>query len=182
MVLMDYTAFINTHREVFRPFGLRRVKASRTARILFAMAHDVTRDEATGSTAAMRNLMLYFTEIRYDMMNVTNAHLADPMGRLDLFKIEGADAPRQYRWLVALNLRQLKEWHTKGLGDFSNQIERLSDEVTHMFTPGEIAELELFQTAQDDQAKYDGVDALTRAAAGSVAVLSVISSIGYWNG
>ena len=148
MVLMNYTAFINTHREVFRSFGLRRVKASRTALILFAMAHDVTHDEATGSIAAMRNLMLYFTGIRYNMMEVTNAGLADPTARLNLFKIEGADAARQARWLNALNLRQLDDWHAQGLGDFHDQIDRLSEKITDAFTPAEITELHLFKTAE----------------------------------
>ena len=150
MVLMNYTAFINTHREVFRSFGLRRVKASQTALILFAMAHDVTRDETTGSIAAMRNLMLYFAGIRYSMMDVTSAYLTDPMERLSLFKIEGADAARQNRWLNALNLRQLNDWHAQSLGDFRNQIDRLVKEITNAFTPGEITELRLLETAEND--------------------------------
>ena len=168
MILMDYIAFINTHREVFRPFSLRRVKASRTARMLFAMAYDVTDDEATGSTAAMRNLMLYFTEIRYNMMSVTKEHLADPMARLDLFKIAGAAASRQQRWLVALNLCQLKEWHAKGLRDLSSQIEHLSEEITHKFPPKQLAELELLQP---EQAKDEDV-ALSRAGVAASAVIT----------
>ena len=73
--------------------------------------------------------------------------------------------------MAALNLRQLKNWHAKGLCDFSSQIEAHIATVKNSFTREEIDELDLLQVEKGNPvfgqiAKY----AAAAAAAGGVVV------------
>lgn len=139
--------------------------------VLYAMAHDVCATEAEAETAALRNVVLFAVEHRDSTLDATEAHLDDPMSRLRLWKI--ADAPGQERWMSALNLRQLKNWHAKGLRDYSDQIDQHTATIREQFSQDEIRDLDLLQTAKGSPVFGMLAQAAVSAAAGAVA-------FGFW--
>ena len=141
-----FLRFLAGNRQALAPF--EDLVRSGTARIMYEMAHDVCATQAEADTAALRNIMLFAAEHSGNTLHATTAHLDDPMGRLRLWKI--ADAAGQDRWMTALNLRQLKNWHAKGLRNFSAEIAEHTAVVTTSFTPDEIDALDLLQPEKGD--------------------------------
>lgn len=165
----QFSTFLRNYRKLLGQFG--DLTESTTAMVLYAMAHDVCATEAEADTAALRNVFLFAAEHRDGTLDATDAHLDDPMSRLRLWKI--ADAPGQERWMHALNLRQLKNWHAKGLRDYSVQIDQHTAAIREQFSQNEIRDLDLLQTAKGTPVFGMLAQAAVSAAAGAVAV-------GFW--
>ena len=166
-----FREFVDRHLDVLEPVG--KLARSNTAHVMAAMAFDVcvTQDEA--ETAALRNVFLFAAEHQGSTLDATEATLSDPMSRLRLWRIDGAKG--QDRWMVALNLRQLKNWHAKGLRDFSSEINEHSELIEHSFDENEIRELDLLQAQ-----KGKPVFGQLARVAGAAATIGLIAGRGYW--
>ena len=78
--------------------------------------------------------------------------------------------------MAALNLRQLKNWHAKGLRDFSADIKELDTAVRESFATAEIEEWDLLQEDRGYPVFGEIVKAATTAAVG----VGGMAVIGWW--
>ena len=167
-----FDEFLVRHQDLLAPVG--DLAKSNTAHVMAAMAFDVCGTEKEAETAALRNVFLFAAEHRGSTLDATEATLADPMSRLRLWRIDSAEG--QDRWMAALNLRQLKNWHAKGLRDFTAEIEEHREFVERSFSTDEIRELDLLQVE-----KGNPVFGQLARAAGVAAVAAVGVVIrGWW--
>lgn len=173
--MQDFRNFLRNYHQVLDQFG--DLVQSNTAQVMHAMAHDVCATEAEANTAALRNIMLFATEHSGSTLDATEEYLNDPVSRLRLWQI--ADAPGQERWMAALNLRQLKNWHAKGLRDFSTEIDEHVATVKNSFTQDEIDELDLLQIEKGNPV-FGQLTRIATAAAGAAASAAI--GFGFWKG
>lgn len=169
MISKKYDRFLRDHADIFKQFG--DLRESGTAKILYAMAHDVCDTEAEADTAALRNVWLFAAEHQGDTLHATFEHLSNPMSRLRLWEI--ADARGQARWMAALNLRQLKNWHAKGLRNFAAEIDQHVQAIKRDFSAEEIRELDLLQPSK-------GMPVFGMLASAAAAAIGGVVIRGWW--
>ena len=167
-----FDAFLKRNETVLSPVG--DLAASNTAHVMAAMAFDVCATDDEAETAALRNVFLFAAEHQGSTLDATDATLADPMSRLRLWRIDGAEG--QDRWMAALNLRQLKNWHAKGLRDYSAEIEEHRELIEREFNTAEIHELDLLQAEKGNPVFAQ----LVRTAGTAAAAATGVVIRGWW--
>ena len=140
-----YEAFIDRYVDEFRRFDVDRVKSHRTCRIAWAMVQDAVTDGLLAEHADFHALMAMLSiliEAEYSLLDPTEEDLETPRQRLDPLRIRGFEECQE-RWLVALNLRQIMNWHRKGYRDYGRAIAEAKDYIHARFSVDDIEELDL---------------------------------------
>ena len=143
VVRRDFARLVDRYADEFASFG--GVKDSKACHIAYAMVQDLVAyglPEEHADFHALMKVLSMLIEAKYSLLDARDEDLDDPMTRLSPLVITGYEAP-QRRWLVALNVRQLVNWHEKGYGDFTHDIAEMRADIEDSFTPEEIESMDL---------------------------------------
>ena len=136
----EYTTFVERHSAIFADFGIDRMKRYAVAKLVYDMCHTVVDDPVEAELHAIAKVSMLLAEIRHSL-SPTEDYLERPMERLRPFLISGAEE-RQRPWIELLNLIQLRNWHRKGVGDYSAEIAELENRLAPLSRYGEVETLD----------------------------------------